>query len=148
MRIAHTLKGLAGTIGAQSLQSRAAFLEKACKDNEESEIPLLLKVAVEELELVLASIHKNFQVELEPEEIKSENQTIDKAQITELITELKEHLKRNSFGSLKASIKLSDALIGNEHQELIDILTKKIKAFAFADSLVALEKLENALDLS
>jgi len=148
MRIAHTLKGLAGTIGAQSLQSRAAFLEKACKDNEESEIPLLLKVAVEELELVLASIHKNFQVELEPEKVKSSNQAIDKAQLSELISELKEHLKRNSFGSLKASIELSDALIGNEHQELIDILTNKIKAFAFADSLVALSALETALDLS
>jgi len=47
-RLAHTLKGIAGTLGAEMLQESAGILEKSVKKNESGEIdPLLARVDTE-----------------------------------------------------------------------------------------------------
>jgi PAS domain S-box-containing protein len=52
-RLAHTLKGVAGTIGAEDLQEKAATLESAIKSGDDSEsIEPLLSVAAQELDRI------------------------------------------------------------------------------------------------
>ncbi|HEX8958121.1 MAG TPA: Hpt domain-containing protein, partial [Burkholderiaceae bacterium] len=55
-RHAHTLKSVAGTIGAKQLASAAANLEQACKSESEAGLPLLLRTAEEQLATVLTSL--------------------------------------------------------------------------------------------
>ena len=55
-RLAHTLRGIAGTLGAESLQESAGILEKCIKKNESGEIDSLLARVDKELASFIASI--------------------------------------------------------------------------------------------
>jgi HPt (histidine-containing phosphotransfer) domain-containing protein len=52
-RAAHTLKGVAGNIGAAELEERARALESACVDNDGVQLPDLLAQVLAELQRVL-----------------------------------------------------------------------------------------------
>ncbi|HEX7642405.1 MAG TPA: response regulator [Burkholderiaceae bacterium] len=56
-RLAHTLKSVAGAIGAGQLASAAANLENACKSGSAAHLPLLLRTTEEQLSTVLKSLH-------------------------------------------------------------------------------------------
>jgi PAS domain S-box-containing protein len=55
-RIAHTLRGTAGNIGAKALAAAAAALEQACADDAQDQVINLLATVGQELEVVMASI--------------------------------------------------------------------------------------------
>ncbi|MET0106379.1 MAG: response regulator [Sedimenticola sp.] len=58
-RAAHTLKGVAGNIGARQLQTLARQLELACREEAgAAEVKMLLSLVSKELQLVLDSIEK------------------------------------------------------------------------------------------
>ncbi len=58
-RVAHTLKGTAGNIGALEVQSAAAALERACKEGaSEATRQALLEAVIRSLELVITGLHK------------------------------------------------------------------------------------------
>jgi two-component system sensor histidine kinase/response regulator len=61
-RTAHTLKGVAGTIGAGELQARAAALEQALRSGA-SEVELLLKSVEEELVRLTAALKRALRPE-------------------------------------------------------------------------------------
>ena len=52
-RAAHTLKGVAGNIGATELEERARALESACTDDDGAQLPDLLAQVLAELQRVL-----------------------------------------------------------------------------------------------
>lgn len=55
-RHAHTLKGAAGTIGAETLEASARALEDACKNNDAKQTQLLLPTVENDIAEVLGSI--------------------------------------------------------------------------------------------
>jgi two-component system sensor histidine kinase/response regulator len=55
-RLAHSLKGLAGTFGAVSLQQSALELELACKENRGDDIKTVLAKVIEDLHIVFSGI--------------------------------------------------------------------------------------------
>ena len=55
-RLAHTLKGIAGTLGAESLQSQAEILEKQFKDKTLNNVESLLAQIEQEIEKLIAKI--------------------------------------------------------------------------------------------
>ena len=55
-RLAHTLRGLSGTIGALDLQKLAGNLEMACRENNIDEMGKSLEGVAKELKTVLKSI--------------------------------------------------------------------------------------------
>ena len=74
-RIAHTLKGLAGSLGAVELQKHAADLEIAAKDVQTEAIGTIAANCFAELERVLAGLRKFFDLESPKEEpAKAEEQ--------------------------------------------------------------------------
>jgi polar amino acid transport system substrate-binding protein len=65
-RLAHTLKGLAGTIGAEMLQSRSRDLEASIRDELEAETDSLLAQTESALDALLANIDRAIQVRRTP----------------------------------------------------------------------------------
>ncbi len=55
-RLAHTLRGIAGTLGAETLQDLAALLESSIKKGESGEVDSLLARVDKELATFIASI--------------------------------------------------------------------------------------------
>lgn len=55
-RLAHTLKGLAGTFGATILQQAAMKLELACKENHQAAVDRNLAEVIDNLQIVLSGI--------------------------------------------------------------------------------------------
>ncbi|HEU0283148.1 MAG TPA: Hpt domain-containing protein, partial [Gallionella sp.] len=55
-RLAHTLKGIAATVGADSLAESASQLEQAIRVEDAEEYPQLIEAAASKLRLVVASI--------------------------------------------------------------------------------------------
>jgi len=60
-RLAHTLRGIAGTLGAKILQDRAALLESSIKKGESAEVVSLLEELDKELANFIASIDKSLE---------------------------------------------------------------------------------------
>ncbi len=56
-RLAHTLKGLAGTIGAGELQTLAGQLEDSCRQAQEGEIDRLLRLTGRRLDKIIKAAH-------------------------------------------------------------------------------------------
>lgn len=101
-RIAHTLKGLAGNIGAQDVQYAAEQLEQACKTYNDQTKP-----------------------EKNEEEIRSLLNTIAQV-LTPLITDLKNWINRQKLSSSSSQqdsqldTKLLNELLKNLHEKLLD----------------------------
>ena len=60
-RIAHTLKGLAASIGADALADSASYLEVACQKNDTSEINLMKTACFSHLHATLALLKEHFR---------------------------------------------------------------------------------------
>ncbi len=145
--LSHTLKGLAGTIGAKELQLKAELLESACMKSQPEQIQFYLEAVTEQLNQVLDSIQLHYPIE-EPKKQDSDTKKIDLDKLLLLITTLESHLKQNSFGSLKAAIELSNELDNTKYQEQMKKLNAKIKIFSFEQSLVELKQLREELEKS
>ncbi len=59
-RMAHTLKGLAGTIGASQVQLRAGALEAACKNRQAESAAAALSALASQLAPLLDGLHQHF----------------------------------------------------------------------------------------
>lgn len=64
-RLAHTLRGIAGTLGAKILQELAALLESSIKKGESGEVDTLLAGVDKELANFIASIDKTLETRLD-----------------------------------------------------------------------------------
>ena len=62
-RLAHTFKGLAGTMGARELRERSLALETAVANRELARIPELLVSLAEEVERVMTALARLFSTE-------------------------------------------------------------------------------------
>jgi HPt (histidine-containing phosphotransfer) domain-containing protein len=91
MRVAHTLKGVAGNIGAKEIQKAANALEQACKiDTDNEQIEALLEAVESALAPVLESL-KKIQAVQKP--VQQTNRPINIEQLTPLFQKLMDLLK-------------------------------------------------------
>ncbi|HHP5492651.1 TPA: response regulator [Aeromonas veronii] len=88
LRLAHTLKGNAGSIGAQSVQQAAAKLESACQEHADSAIDQCLQALLEVQQPLLASLQ-----ELQPLPPTEPQPTLDSALRQELFVRLRQLLE-------------------------------------------------------
>ena len=139
-RDAHTLKGLAGTIGALKLQNAAKALEISCKKNDD--IEKRLKVLIEELEPVLRGIEKfdnNFPCDKE----KTTTDT-DKKRIKELMNELILYISDYDTRASKVMRSLLPLIQHTEHAESFYEIANAIEGFDFDLAKELMERLPDA----
>ncbi len=145
MRLAHTLKGLAGSIGADSIEYNATILESACHDNYPG-TPFDNIVAELEAQLVplLLAIERKLP---EPEQPPGNGETvkeIDREALQEILQKLAILLK-SSDGDAIDEFKSHAAILRSSLSEKDYItLASAIDNFAFEQ---ALEKINSIADI-
>ncbi len=151
-RLAHTVKGVAGNIGAQDLHLAAAKLEAALKQAQAENITGLLDVFSESLDLVLKSIT---DLELRDPIAKgarpsaqTDTQSMDSDRARSLLRKLREFLEEDDTRAVKSFEALREAFQAGVAEDELAILEKQIQGYAFEEALETLEEVTQALDAS
>ncbi|MDL2267049.1 response regulator [Desulfovibrio sp. OttesenSCG-928-G15] len=140
-RIAHTLKGLAGSIGATGLASECAYLEASFMNGDLTAIRSLATTAFNTLSHVQNTLRQAFAHEEEEEELSGRN---DNEELSAEQTERRAAL----FGELAELLAEDDAesvsFIGNHKDELRQLMSSE--AFSTLNSLISRFEFEEALE--
>ena len=135
-REAHTLKGIAGSIGAKTLQSSAASLEAKCRTRSQlaeglSEVCSLLKDVIEELE------------PLEPPAAPlSANEDVS---LKKMLADLKVLLQQDDTAAVGLLEKVSQHA-PPEASEIVGLISDSVTGYDFDEALARLEELEATID--
>ena len=140
-RTAHTLKGVAGNIGAKGVQQAAQALELACKEHVAAEeIEVLLVDTVSVLQPVLTALEVLDQAQVEA---SSEAGTLDMEQFAGLVDKLRTLLEDDDTDAAEVIDEL-DALPGIAvYSGTLKQLSRAVSDYDFDQALVELEKLES-----
>lgn len=146
-RLAHTMSGLAGTIGAEHLQAAAKHFECAIEENPESiDAQPLLDVYAE----VFSSLSDIFG-SAEPTKnavtyTPSPGSDERAATVIDLIAELDDGLAKNKL-SVRASIPKLRSAMGNASGEIMSEIERAANVLDFKAARKALQSLRETLDL-
>jgi HPt (histidine-containing phosphotransfer) domain-containing protein len=145
-RIAHTIKGVAGSIGAAALQRDAASLETAFKEAQQDLYPALLSRLADVLAPVMQGLEAlAVQGSTEEPGAKGSDPMALEA-ILPLLDELQILLEEMDPEAEDKVADLKAQLAGGTHQKLVNTLSKKVGEFEFEDARESLVKLRNALE--
>ena len=134
VRLAHTLKGLAATLGAPALRSAAAELERASAEHRAEDS--LLQATLDELMPLLESLQ---QLESgEPAGISGGNPS-------QLLADLRRALDEHDASAVDIGGQLAKTALGQEQQGLVAELLRSLQNYEFDQSIEVLQKLEQAL---
>jgi len=147
-RLAHTLKGLAGNIGAQSLHVAASGLEAALRQTQSEIIPICLHGFSESLKQVLDSIAGLELKDPDAVETQLSKQPVpvNRERVLSILGELGGYLKQDDFQAIKAMKSLKKELSAGMVEDELGHLEKYIEEYAFKDALEALAKVKQSLE--
>ena len=144
-RIAHTIKGVSGSIGAGDLHRDAASLDSALKEEQQDLYPELLS----RLEGALTPVMQGLEalaVNDETEEPGAEDDgPMNVEAVMPLLDELQTLLEEMDPEAEEKVTDLKMQLGGGAHQKLVNTLSKQVGEFEFEDACETLVKLRKAL---
>ncbi|VAX07994.1 Sensory box histidine kinase/response regulator [hydrothermal vent metagenome] len=144
MREAHTLKGVAGSIGAHNIQEAARLLEMACRENGK-DIDKLLATVVSKLQPVISGLESLHLPQ------KSDGTTapiaIDKTTVEPLLRELHTLVAQDYLDSTDILEKLELLLDDTYYTECLNKVAKGIRGYNFDEALEAVETLAVKLNM-
>jgi len=141
-RLAHTIKGVAATIGAAELNLRAKDLESAIKSGQMDNVDEL----VEQLAITMVPVFEGLSV-LVPSE--SEDVSVEKAvpltpeEIGQLLDELAEMLEQMDPDAEDKVVELTRRLGSQADPKLLRMLATQVSGFEFEDAQESLQKLKS-----
>jgi signal transduction histidine kinase/DNA-binding response OmpR family regulator/HPt (histidine-containing phosphotransfer) domain-containing protein len=139
MRLAHTIKGTAGNIGAKAVQDAAYMLEQACLQHQDSHtINNLLQIVLQELKPVLEGIKQNLQPE-EDNAVAAQTSDKDSARVQMLLRRLLALLEDNDSEACEALEELLPLVEDTELETPLKLAAEDIAIYEFD---LALEKLQ------
>ncbi|VAW49281.1 Signal transduction histidine kinase [hydrothermal vent metagenome] len=135
-RIVHTLKGLAGSIGAEALQQDALVLEQAIKEGKES--PLLFDKLAEQLNQVLSAL-----VALDKQESTDSKSTaeLSEEEIRALIERLMALLNEDDADAIEVLETLAPALSESDDAKELQRVIACVERYEFDAALEKLNKI-------
>jgi HPt (histidine-containing phosphotransfer) domain-containing protein len=146
---AHTLKGVAATIGAVELEEKARNLESAIKDRSSLEqIDLLLKPTAKELAIICETLDKI----LPKEDKQSKKKTVTKespemiARRNELLEKATEQLLIYDAGVENTMEMLRDGPVSQELLDWIEKIEEKVSQYDFDGAAQILEQCKDAIN--
>jgi len=140
IRVAHTLKGTAGNIGARGIAAAAGELEHACKSGQPAKtIEGLLAKTVAELEPVIRALSN---VRAEEAEEKPPAAKADPAEVRKLITTIITLADNGDADAADAVEKLADLVKGTILSPSVDRISGALEDYDFDAALDELRKLE------
>ncbi len=144
-RLAHTLKGVAGNIGASALQAAAQEVESALKAGDMDRVGRALPPLQVELAAVLQVLRESAQATSAPHAAEvAPRRELDLAKITPLVNELKEMLLKNNPDAEAVLEKLRSELTG-AHADGLENVAQSLDMFDFAGATEALAQLAKTM---
>ena len=142
MRLAHTLRGTAGNIGALALQTAASELEAACRSESDALRIRALAYAVQGLlSPLLASLDAAYVGESGQMAVE-----LNIAHLSELAAELNKMLKTDNLDAIGVSAQLKLATTGTRFQSDFVRLADAVERFAIDEARVELTRIQAVLD--
>ena len=142
IRQAHTLKGVAGNIGATELYKSTMQLESSiANEHSEQDIKELLNIVKDQLLSLCIAI--NNLISLEP---IAEVEAIDLSTAQEKLTELRALIEDNDTDALELFEQLQQLFSTNpKMQNKVKDMTKAVNGYDFDEALELLNELESSL---
>jgi polar amino acid transport system substrate-binding protein len=139
LRMAHTLKGVAGSIGALEVQEAAKVLESACREGADGErIALLLGQVDGALAPLIAELGR---VAGSRDAGSAEQRGVDANALQPLLGRLSEHLAAFDSEALDVAEALGRELRGTPHEGAASGLEALVASFDFEEARAALDAL-------
>ncbi|NNN12208.1 MAG: response regulator, partial [Acidimicrobiaceae bacterium] len=143
-RIAHSLKGVAGSISATGVQQAAKELEFAFKESSLEGVDGLLRRLEHELGSVITSINE-FVEHLTPEEPSAAVEKPPKEAVLEALKRMKPLVDENNLGALDAFEEIQKMSGGLENDADMVLLRDCIDGFDFKGASDAIQRLMDGL---
>ena len=141
MRLAHTVKGIAGTIGAKSLQTVSGDLESAIYKEEMTSLPDLISNFDNELNAILSTLQPYIIKEVS-DDLNDNIKTGNSKQLLELLLKLAPHVKKGKPKQSKEVIsEISSIGWTDEFTKDIQNLIKQVKRYQFDEAEELLNKM-------
>ncbi|SDT89239.1 response regulator [Desulfobacula phenolica] len=142
-RLAHTLKGVAGNIGAMDLQNTAMIVEKTLKDKNLSTLTDYLDMVRSQLERVFNGLLKSRVLDfLKKEKPEATCGQIDIHALDDLLEELKKVVAKSVPKASREVIKRIKGLpLPEKYRPAYDELDEMIKKYKFKDALALIDTL-------
>jgi len=149
-RRAHTIKGVAGTIGAKDLMKNSAALEHAFISDAKEDRRALMVELTKSLNEVMKSIGVILAPAYEHHEKRSGPggaENVDLEKVRPLMTELMGLLMEGDAGSEECFEALRDNIDVSDYSEYMDKLQEQIDGYDFEDAMQTLVGLSGSLDI-
>ncbi len=146
-RIAHTLKGLAGNIGALGLFEAAKSLEKAIREDEEANITQFLK----ETAVLLGEVIQSITLALFQNEERGEEGGAGAFEMWTFASRLHTLyglIRENDLEAVDVAESLGADVKGTEYEEFVGRLQEKLSGFNFREAETVIELLAEKLNLA
>ena len=143
IRLAHTIKGMAGNLSAHTVHAKAMALEKGIKEGKKEAWPALLK----DFETALKEVIQGLSVLESPKsESNSENdRAIEYTKVDPLLNEMVQWIQQCSSKAGECLISLNPLLQGTLVQEDLSRLAKALDGFDFKEAHIHLDLIIEAL---
>ena len=148
-RLAHTVKGVSGNLGAEELFPVAGELEKAIKQEEIDAIDSLLKNFETHLNVVLGGIEvlKEQEAARKKQALPAEEIPIDIGLVTPILTEMAELLESDLVEAMSRlellKLHLENSSMGGEFRRL----EKSLESFDTDDAVRSLQRIAEGLNI-
>lgn len=144
-RVAHTIKGVAGNIGAIHLQAAARDLESGIQQNGKDVDLILIESTCTQLDLVVRSIGDLKEEMASP--MGSVQPSSDISDIRELVQQLTEYLEDDDTEAAEVIEKLRIQLKGSEVEEKLILIEEAIADYDFEVALSELRQMDDLLNV-
>jgi CheY-like chemotaxis protein len=138
LRLAHTLKGVSGNIGAAMLHEAAKELEAAIKE-QHPELTLLLENCERELDQVLQSIAMLESAEEDGAQEETAEVNVD--ELTPLVTRLKELLQEDDMEAVEVLAEIQSKAKGTQLSHPLQAVEAALGQYDFQQALDLVERL-------
>ena len=150
IRLTHTIKGLAGNLGARDLHRAAVDLEEVLRQDRNEDVAGQLEAFSETLELVMSSIAALEIQKPDPAENRPSAQQTPEATDSErvfiFLNELRRLLEEDDFRAVRSLEKLTAALPARMDGDELGDLEKHIDGYDFEKALKTLSVVEQILN--
>jgi two-component system sensor histidine kinase/response regulator len=145
-RLAHTIKGVSGSIGAGDLFGAAEKLDAALKKKQRDTYNNLLSDLQDTLTPVMQGLEVLAAIGETQETAQPDTEPVNPEALTSLLDELQTLLEEMDPEAEGKVADLKAQLGTGAHQKLVNILSKKIGEFEFEDALETLGKLKKVVE--
>ena len=140
-RLAHTVKGVAGNLGANDLQAAAAAVDTACRTGDKPALDECLPRMEQQMTRVQSALQA-LQTGKTPAPTESAEPVIDLARLNADLAQLIELLRNDDFDAQETLDALMPTVRGSKYEDAFARVGRCVQSYQFEDALSEAEKIK------